>query len=156
METLKIFIVDDDLSYASVLKFYIKNNCSTSADITIYSTGEKMLQNLKKNPDLIFLDFYLNGKLQQARNGLSILKKIMYRFSKAKVIMLSSQNNIEMALNAIKSGATEYIVKDKTEFTKVSSIVSDVVKRKEKRKREFIFLLLFLLLFTLYVLNKII
>jgi DNA-binding NarL/FixJ family response regulator len=159
MKTLKIFIVDDDPLYISALKIYIECNCQSLVVISNYLTGEEMLKDLKKRPDFIFLDFYLNATHLHARNGMSILKKIEYRLPNTKVIVLSAQDNIEIALETLKNGATEYLVKNKSEFSKVNHIISEFIKKKEKRRSKIVLLLPFIILIlltALFLLNRLI
>ncbi len=67
----KIFIVEDDIFFASILKNEISNK--RLGEIEIFSTGESFIDNLHKRPDIVLLDYNLN-----TTNGIEVLKKIIH------------------------------------------------------------------------------
>jgi DNA-binding NtrC family response regulator len=85
-------------------------------EIKVFSTGEEFLKQLKKSPCIIILDYYLNGSYIDAMNGLEVLKRIMQISPGSKVIMMSSQDKMEIAVDTIKHGAYDYIVKSNNVF----------------------------------------
>ena len=74
MKKIKIFLVDDDTLFLKALEIeFLKN---TDFIIECFSTGENCLENLNHNPDVIILDYHLNGIEINAMNGLEALVKI--------------------------------------------------------------------------------
>ena len=94
-----IFLVDDDALYLKSLEIEFLQN--TESAIKTFATGELCLQNLFQYPDVIILDYHLNGVDTKAINGLEILDKIKTTHPHIPVIMLSSQDKIEVAVNCI-------------------------------------------------------
>ena len=71
---IKLFLVDDDEVLLKALEIQFMHH--SDFDIETFETGEECLKNLNKNPDVIILDYYLNGIHETAINGLETLDKI--------------------------------------------------------------------------------
>ena len=129
---IKIFLVDDDALFLKALEIEFLQ----SADFIIetYPTGELCIENLKHFPDVIILDYHLNGIVENAMNGLETLAKIKdYRLD-IPVIMLSSQDKIEVAINCMHGRATDYVVKSETAFIRLQQIITKVFQYKKMEK----------------------
>jgi len=126
---ISIFLVDDDAMYLKMLT----NELSESPQyvITTFSTGERCLEHLSDRPDVIVLDYYLNGIERSALNGLETLRKIKTTHPEIPVIMLSAQDKIEVAVNCMKLQAFEYIVKSETAFTRLHSAIATMMHYKK-------------------------
>jgi DNA-binding NtrC family response regulator len=107
-----IYMVDDDPAFRKMIDSYLKINRLTN--VKQFSSGESMLEELsKEEPMAVIEDFDLGpGKL----NGLEIFKKSRMIKPGIEFIFLSGQSSIEVAVDAIKLGAYDYVVKD--EFAK--------------------------------------
>ena len=128
-----IFLVDDDALFLKVLAmdFMQKENFT----IETFATGESCIENLSKNPDLIVLDYHLDGIEKNAINGMETLDKIKKYNAKIPVIMLSSQDNIEVAIDCMHHGANDYVVKSKTAFLRLQSIIDRIFKYQNIEKQ---------------------
>ena len=71
--------------------------------VETYPTGELCIESLANGPDIIILDYHLDGITEGAMNGMETLKKIKALHPDIPVIMLSSQDKIEIAIT--ESGA---------------------------------------------------
>ncbi|MBN1462614.1 MAG: response regulator [Paludibacteraceae bacterium] len=125
---LLIFLVDDDAIYLQILASKIKENCN--CEIKTFLTGEACLDLLDENPDLVFLDYCLNSQQKNAKNGLQILESIKAKNTRIEVVMLSAQDQLEAAVNCIKFGAFDYIVKSETAFVRAEKAIKDYQKIK--------------------------
>ena len=98
-DKIKIFLVDDDAVYLKLLAIEFLHH----ADFTIetFATGELCIPKLSHNPDVIILDYHLDGIDKHAMNGLETLDKIKTFNSDIPVIMLSSQDKIDVAINCM-------------------------------------------------------
>src|SRR3982751_6080891 len=129
---ISIFLVDDDAMYLRILSSELSEE--PQYDIKTFSTGERCLEHLSDRPDVIVLDYYLNGIERSALNGLETLKKIKATHPEIPVIMLSAQDKIEVAVNCMKLQAFEYIVKSETAFTRLHSAISTMLHYKKMEK----------------------
>jgi|SRR5450432_608194 two-component system, OmpR family, response regulator len=104
----KIFIVEDNPVYQTLVLKQLEN---ISQDIHVFSTGENFLAELGHHPDLIILDYNLEGNI----NGYDVLKELKKLTYKSPVIFFSSNLEISVTSSILKLGVVEYI--EKTIFT---------------------------------------
>lgn len=116
LANMPLFLVDDDKMFITSLSHQLKGMFKPETEIRAFYTGEELLKHLKNEPCVIILDYYLNSSYKDAMNGLEILKRIMQLNPEMKVIILSSQDKMEVAVDTIKHGAYDYIVKNDNVF----------------------------------------
>jgi DNA-binding NtrC family response regulator len=121
---LKVFLVDDDALYLKSEE--IELNSQSDYTIETYASGELCLQQLSHNPDIIVLDYWLNGVDKNAMNGEQTLDKIKRFNSDIPVVMLSGQEKIEVAVNCMHHRAYDYVVKSKTAFQELHKILNHI------------------------------
>ncbi len=119
-----IFVVDDNVMFAEMLKDHLSNN--PVYKVSVFNTGEECIKNLYLNPDLIILDFHLNDVFKEAANGLEILEEIKNQESLAHVIIMSSQTSYGVAAQTIAKGAEQYIIKDENSFDQIDKILKKI------------------------------
>jgi DNA-binding NtrC family response regulator len=124
-QNLKFFIVDDDKFCAMVYDQYLRNH--QYEDIISYTSGEECLDELYQNPDIIILDHNM-----EELNGFEVLKKIKRYDPNIYVIMVSAQENIDTAVNALKYGAFDYLVKDANVCEKMGKTIQKILDIKEE------------------------
>jgi DNA-binding NtrC family response regulator len=105
MNTFRIFIVEDDLWYADLLQKHL--NLNPDYEVEKYATAKDCLNSLYKKPSVITIDFSLPDI-----NGKELLKKIRSRMPDVPIIVISGQKDIDTAVELIKEGAFDYIVKN--------------------------------------------
>ena len=129
---IKLFLVDDDALFLKSLEIEFLDH----ADFTIetYATGELCMQNLSHNPDVIILDYHLDGIDQNAINGIDTLDKIKAFNPDIPVIMLSSQDKIEVAISCMHHRAFDYVVKSETAFMRLQKIITTIFRYKKMEK----------------------
>ncbi|RKE81219.1 response regulator [Chryseobacterium sp. AG363] len=124
-QNLKLFIVDDDSFCSNVYQQYLKNH--HYEDITSFNCGEDCLDELYQKPDIIFLDHNMEDL-----NGFEVLKKIKRFDPNIYVIMVSGQENIDTAVNALKYGAFDYLTKNINVCEKMVKTIEKILKIKEE------------------------
>jgi two-component system, OmpR family, response regulator len=131
-DKIKIFLVDDDAVYLKLLAIEFLQH----ADFTIetFATGELCIPKLSHNPDVIILDYHLDGIDKTAMNGLETLDKIKAFNSDIPVIMLSSQDKIDVAINCMHHRAYDYVVKSETAFMRLQKIITTIFSYKKMEK----------------------
>lgn len=131
-EPIKIFLVDDDALFLKSLQIEFLEH----ADFIIetYPTGEQCIKNLTHMPDVIILDYQLDGIEKNVMNGLETLDKIKDFNADIPVVMLSSQDKIEVAINCMHHHAFDYVVKSETAFVRLQKIITTIFKYKKIEK----------------------
>lgn len=131
-DRIKIFLVDDDAVFLKSLEIDFLHH--GDFDIETYPTGEKCIENLTHMPDLVILDYHLDGIELNAINGIDTLDAIKAFKTDLPVIMLSSQDKIDVAINCMHHHAIDYVVKSETSFLRLQKIISNLyeIKRMEK------------------------
>ena len=131
-EKIKLFLVDDDVVFLKSLEIDFLGR----ADFVIetYATGEQCMANLSHNPDVIILDYFLDGIDTTAMNGIETLDKIKAYNQDIPVIMLSSQDKIEVAVDCMHHRAFDYVVKSETAFVRLQKIITTIFRYKKMEK----------------------
>jgi DNA-binding NarL/FixJ family response regulator len=84
------------------------------------------VENLSHNPDVIILDYHLDGIDKTAMNGIETLDKIKSFNPNIPVVMLSSQDKIEVAVDCMHHKASDYVVKSETAFFRLQKIITSI------------------------------
>jgi two-component system, OmpR family, response regulator len=130
---IKMFLVDDDAVFLKALEIQFMHHADF--DIETFETGELCIENLNNKPDLIILDYYLNGINKTAINGLETLDKIKLFDSTIPVIMLSCQDKIEVAVNCMHHKAADYVVKSETAFLRLQKAIDAIFEYQKMEKK---------------------
>ena len=121
MKQKVIFIVEDDPAFNKMLATYL--NAKNKWEIHSFSSGEECLERLDLNPD-IFLQDYILPKM----DGIEVMKKVKQKLPHAEFVFLSGQSDIKVAVDALKLGAFDYIVKDSHAKENVVNKIEQLVK----------------------------
>ncbi|MEI6682992.1 MAG: sigma-54 dependent transcriptional regulator [Bacteroidota bacterium] len=116
MSSFSIFIVEDDKFYGEYLKHYLSSN--PDYNIQHFLTGKELIANLHRKPDVITLDYSLPDM-----NGALVLKKIRQYSPDTQVVIVSGQKDISTALDLLKDGAYDYIVKEQDSRTRLWNVI---------------------------------
>jgi two-component system, NtrC family, response regulator AtoC len=116
----KVFIVEDNVLYARILK---KQLLDENYQVKVFHNGTDFINCLNENPDVITLDYTLPDM-----TGQDVLEKIQKDLPSAHVIVISAQENINTAINLMKNGAYDYIMKAPDTREKLSNIIKNIYK----------------------------
>lgn len=152
-----IYLVDDDDMYLKTALHTLSQN--RSFDIKSFTSGEAALEkakNAKGKPDVIVLDYFLNSEDSNAISGLEILKMVKTEKLHTEVIMLSGQENIDVAVNSVKYGAYDYVVKNKSAFIRVQNDIKRISRQQAKdaeasKLRKFIMVLIVMIGLAVFI-----
>jgi two-component system, OmpR family, response regulator len=144
---IKLFLVDDDALFLKSLQIEFMEHADF--EIETFASGELCMQQLTNNsngnnldyhemaakkPDIIILDYHLDGIDKNAMNGMGTLDKIKALDADIPVIMLSSQDKIDVAINCMHHKATDYVVKSETAFMRLQKIITTIFHHKKIQK----------------------
>lgn len=129
---IRLFLVDDDLLFLKSLEIEFLQHGNFIVET--FTSGERCLDRLSHNPDLVILDYLLDGTDENAMNGIVALDKIKAFNPEIPVIMLSAQDKIEVAVNCMHHKAFDYVVKSETAFIRLQKIITAIFHLKKVEK----------------------
>jgi len=120
---IKIFLVDDDSFCLNLYQqFLVKLGY---ADVSCFNSGKDCLANLNHHPTIIFLDYNM-----EEMNGIDVLQSIKSFDDSINVVFISGQESVEVAVDALKYGAFDYIVKSKITLDVLKGTIERIVSEK--------------------------
>ncbi|ARK10854.1 response regulator [Fibrivirga algicola] len=131
METTKpltIFLVDDDPFCGRMYEQHVRNLGHTN--VTLFNDGQDCLNRLTEQPDIIFLDYHM-----EPMDGLEVLRKIKRFSPDIFLVIVSGQEDLNVAVNALKYGAFDYIIKGDNDFEKITSVLTKIQDVMEMLKQ---------------------
>ncbi len=96
--------------------------------------GRSAFYALSHKPDVIILDYLLDGVVKNVMNGIETLDKIKAYDPEIPVIMLSAQDKIEVAINCMHHKAFDYVVKSETAFIRLQKIITTIFQYRKLQK----------------------
>lgn len=131
-EAIKLLVVDDD----DVDRMHLKKSLKTSGyefELRECSTSTTALEEISKQIfDCIFIDYLLPGT-----NGLLLLKQIRNQGIKTPIVIVTSQGSESIAVDLMKAGASDYIIKTQISGALLRQILQHILTmRHVERERE--------------------
>jgi DNA-binding NtrC family response regulator len=106
MSPFRIFIIEDDSFYGELLRYQLSLN--EDFEVTLFKDANSFLKNLGEEPDILCVDFILPDM-----KGDELLKTLKKQRPDLPVVIISGQEDISVAVNLLKLGASDYLVKNK-------------------------------------------
>lgn len=150
-----IFIIEDNKLFTLALKADIENTFKNMhIKIHSFETGETCMEKFNDiKPEIIIIDYHLNGRYTDAADGIKVLDWIKKENCDTNVIMLSADDNLDIALKSFKHGASDYVVKTETKFRKINYSLSNIFKiiaaKNEAKKYKLMLNALFIIIGTM-------
>lgn len=147
-----VFVVEDNPVYSKLVVSYLKTNKFTNVESFV--SGEDAIKAMEKQPQIVIQDYLLDGM-----NGIEVLKKAKKIAPEVEFIFLSGQDSIDIAINTMKYGAYDYIVKDQMALKKLVNkmnkilSVSNLEKSHKRFKTGVILFFIFLALFIITIIT---
>lgn len=124
MDEFLVYVVEDDQWYADFLAYQIGLN--PDCQVQKFHTGKTLLDALHGKPDLITLDYSLPDV-----EGDQLVALIQKESPETEIIIISGQNDISVAINLLKNGVYDYLVKDNDIKERIWNAI---LKIKEQQK----------------------
>ena len=125
-----ILIIDDEASLRQTMARILQR---AGYEVTTAATGSEGLQLVSEHPfDLLYLDIRMPDA-----SGLELLKAIHAKLPDLPVILFTAQPDLNSAVEALRRGATDYLLKPLKPQTVIDRTQAILIsKQKERRKRE--------------------
>ena len=116
-----VYLLDDDpvFSYALELWFEVQGY-----RIKTFSNAYSFLEGLKQcKPDIVILDFAINDDYEGIKTGADVAKRLSETYNNLPVVMLSAQENIQIAVDLFAMQIVDYVIKDDDLHLKLEQIL---------------------------------
>ncbi len=129
-----ILIVDDDRDVLETAKMFLKQELTS---VAIEENPEKIPAHLQQQDyDVILLDMNFSKGLNDGEEGFRWLEKILKVDPQAVVILITAYGEVDLAVKAMKSGATDFVLKPWKNQKLLGTILSALQLRKSKQELE--------------------
>lgn len=123
MSTFKIFVVEDDKILARRMSYELELN--PDFEVEMFYDGKSFLKQIKEEcPDAITLDYFLPDS-----NGAELLPKILAYNPNIPVVIISGQKDVLTAINLMKDGAYDYLVKSDDMIKKLRNLMTNIQEK---------------------------
>jgi two-component system, NtrC family, response regulator AtoC len=127
-EHFTIFVVEDSDWYNRLLVHHLTKN--PDFQVKSFFTGKDLLGSLHERPDVITLDYRLPDI-----KGSDLLKKIRDFDDRIEMIVISEQDDIQTAVDLLKEGAFDYLVKNEEISERLHNAIGNIRKNAGLKKR---------------------
>ncbi len=130
--TINLLFIDDDPSYMAVAQHLLSKYQGKRFNIQWKQDGVSALELLEKNPpiDMLLVDYYL-----PEMNGLDVTKAIRERNLDIPIIFLTSNRDFRLAIEVMKYGVEDYIVKDEAVDSVLPRTIINIMERVRLKKK---------------------
>lgn len=127
--TLNIFLVDDDEFSRQLMGFAVRTKGYER--VCAFADGQSCLDALTDEPDVIFLDQNMDDVA-----GTEVLKAIKRFNPDIYVVFVSGQQEIEVAVESLKFGAFDYIMKDEKITERIAEVLDKIQHVRQLLRRK--------------------
>lgn len=120
-----IYVVEDNKVYNRIVVESL--NKKNFHNVKSFYSGDECIKAIEsgERPDVVIQDYYMEGM-----NGLQIFQKVRKKSPHSEFIFLTANESTEVAVNSIKFGAYDYIIKDEVALDKVNDKLTKILKVK--------------------------
>jgi len=131
-DLITLLIVDDDTSYMAVVQHLLSKYQGKKFEVIWKQDGQAALEELSKNPtiDLLLLDYYL-----PEQNGLEVARLVREKQLSVPIIFLTSSRDFRLAIEAMKYGIEDYMVKDEAVDSVLPRTIVNILERVHLKKK---------------------
>ncbi len=131
-DVINLLFIDDDSSYIAIAQHLLSKYPGKKFNVAWKQDGKSGIEELEKNPDihLVLIDYYLPEV-----NGLDVTKSIRERQIEVPIIFLTSNRDFRLAIEALKHGVEDYMVKDEAVDSVLPRTIINIIERVYLKKR---------------------
>lgn len=131
-QNINILSVDDDKAYLEVIRHHLGPFQGKTFRVTSIQEPEKVLPALRQGNDfdLILMDYYIPGT-----NGVELTKAIRAESIEIPIVLLTSNKDFRIAVEAMKYGVEDYLIKEESIDTILPRTILGVIDRYKLNKK---------------------
>lgn len=128
-QSLNVFILNDDVMIAGKLRKYLKKRFGDRLNISLFFTSRSCLRMINGQVHLVVVDDYLQESSHTGIAGIDMLQKIKEKDPQTEVVILSSDEDVALAVDAMKLGARDYIRNDRSAWQRILTIIDQTIQQ---------------------------
>ena|ERR1051326_2338299 len=124
---IHILLVEDNKDFAKLVQVYLQRYQKDAFSVVWKENHTDAMAELESNPDIdiILMDYFLPGK-----NGLEITKEMMGKELDIPIVFLTVNKDFELALDVMKLGVADYLVKEEISSPVLPRTVLSVIEKQ--------------------------
>ncbi len=126
----RIYLLDDDKVYLKLVKAELEKNQWTN--LHIFHNYEDFLRALGTKPDIVILDYHLDKN----KTGLEMLLKVKELYPDVYAIFLTSEDHLKVAVETMKHGAYDYVVKNDSALVRIRHLLLKISKERKLKQNK--------------------
>ncbi len=119
----RILIVDDDPTLVDFLRLLLESEGYDTYDASDGQTALQQIANV--NPEVVLLDYMMPNM-----DGLDVLRNVNRHFASSFVVMLTGKGSEEVAVECMKAGAVDYVLKP-FDNERLLSVIRNAIRYRE-------------------------
>lgn len=127
-----IYIVNNDADHAQQINTHL--NKFKGFEYKNFTSGEDCLNHLDKDPDVIIVDYPADATREDTERGGSLLREIVAKKPDTDVVIISPTDSNERALEMVKYGAADYVVRNESEFVRLENTLYSIIRKRRLLK----------------------
>jgi CheY-like chemotaxis protein len=131
-KSIRVLLVEDNADFAQLLQTQMKKSREPAFEVVWVKSGREALAELQRENrfDLIVMDYFLPGQ-----NGLEVAKEIRASGRRMPVVFLTVNRDFDLAVEVMKAGVDDYLVKDEVATPALLQALAVVVERRTRREQ---------------------
>ncbi len=131
-QTLNVLIIDNNMHFVKTAQQNLKKFQTKTFNLIWKEDWAKGIEELEKNKaiNIILMDYFLSGK-----NGAEVTKILKEKKISIPVIFLSSDKDLHSAIEAMKLGVEDYLIKEEVTETALPRAILNVLERVQLKKQ---------------------
>jgi len=126
-DAINVYILNDNVEVAGKLRRYLVKRFGNLLNISLFFSSRSCLKMIDNHVDLVVVDDYLYESGNQGTPGIEVLKKIKQEHPQTEVVILASNEDVGLAVDAMRNGARDYIPNKRGAWQRVLMIVDQTI-----------------------------
>lgn len=131
-DSICVLLIDDDASYATVVEHLLHKFPAKTFTVRWVTSGEQAIRELQapQKIDIVLMDYFLAEE-----NGVEVAKRFAKQHLSVPIIFLTNHKDFKVAVEAMKYGVEDYLVKDEAMESVLPRTILAVLDHVRVRKR---------------------
>lgn len=131
-KTIVVLLIDGDTEYHKVVEYHMRRYAKRSFQLIWKRNENEGLRELQSNRtiDIVLMDYIL-----PSMDGISVMRLFRENKINVPVVFLTTHRNFETAVEALRLGVCDYIIKDSEVHTKLPDVILSVLGRIDESRQ---------------------